>query len=167
MGVYAFVPSCISSAPTRISTIATARKQLLKKASCIIAKQSQNSDPIFYNDFEGFGDEDDKIKKKGDDSNKEEDDDEIMDADALGDWRTVRQKLLTADKDKASDNANDKNAASISKQNQQLLASQSKQLAEEYKSYVWAHETATVSESIHVGVLQNPRCIAILSLFSV
>ena len=121
--------------------------------------RSQGNDPIFYNDFEGFGDDDSTSqKKRGEGDNSEEDDeDEVIDADALGDWRTVRQTLLTANRNKAPNaTSQNLNSATISKQNQQVLASQSEQLAEEYKSSVWAHETATVSNRHSpAGILQN------------
>ena len=42
-------------------------------------------EPIFYNDFEGFDDDSDET---------DEDDTVAVDADALGDWRAVRQRLM-------------------------------------------------------------------------
>ena len=159
--VNAFVPSVVSSTLTRGASTASCKRRCSWKSTTrsVVVMRSQGNDPIFYNDFEGFGDDDSTSqKKRGEGDNSEDDDeDEVIDADALGDWRTVRQTLLTANRNKAPNaTSQNLNSATISKQNQQVLASQSEQLAEEYKSSVWAHETATVSNRhSHAGILQK------------
>lgn len=78
----------------------------------------------FYNDFEGYNEEDD-------------DDDDFLLVDDR-DWRTFRKNLSMkeGDVDRPS---------SVSKENEEVLESQSKSLYKEYKKGIWAHETPTVS----------------------
>mmetsp|Transcript_4317 Transcript_4317/g.7196 ORF Transcript_4317/g.7196 Transcript_4317/m.7196 type:complete len:453 (+) Transcript_4317:113-1471(+) len=81
-----------------------------------------------YNDFDEKDDDDD------------EEEDEYIDTAELGDWRTFRMNL--AETGTASDKKTNSEAPrkSVSKENEQLLRSQSKTLAEEYESGIWAHE---------------------------
>jgi len=83
-------------------------------------------EPIFYNDFEGFDD----------DSEQDEDDTVAVDADALGDWRAVRQRLMQSSQATTSKSSSSPNA--------KLLEAQNPHLAAEYRKSVWPHETATV-----------------------
>ena len=89
----------------------------------------------FYNDF-------------GEDDDDDEDDDEI-DLDSLGDWRDFRRSLNLQQEEEVGDGSKKEVKTKrlpklVSKENEQLLRSQSETLAEEYVSGVWAHETSTV-----------------------
>jgi hypothetical protein len=65
---------------------------------------------------------------------EDDDEDDYIDTDSLGDWRNFRKSLtMTAEKPRP-----------VSKENEELLASQNQQLFQEYKSGAWAHETSTV-----------------------
>ena len=109
-----------------------------------------------------------------DDAEEEDDDeDEYIEIDSLGDWRNFRRSLtLGAEEEEESndesntrvslknsnDDDDDKPPASsskkttkkatiksVSKDNEEVLRSQNKDLAKEYMTGVWAHETSTVS----------------------
>lgn len=85
-----------------------------------------------------------------DDADDDEDDDgDFIDTDALGDWRTFRKNLaLDSDKDSSAESSSSSKTPapkSVSKENEELLKSQNKDLAQEYMTGVWAHETSTVS----------------------
>lgn len=79
---------------------------------------SSNEPPTFYNDFEGFDDDDD--------------DEGYIDTNQLGDWRAFRKSL-----------GGETQVKSVSKENEDVLRAQSKALADEYTTEVWAHATAT------------------------
>jgi hypothetical protein len=73
-----------------------------------------------------------------------EDEDDYIDSTELGDWRKFRMNLAetgTASDKKTSSEAPRK---SVSKENEEVLRSQSKTLAEEYESGIWAHEAPKV-----------------------
>ena len=90
----------------------------------------------FYNDF------DDESINAGD-GEEEEDEDEYIDTDQLGDWRTFRMNL--AETGSPTDKKpKDSPRKSVSKENEEVLRSQSKFLAEEYEKGMGAHDTATV-----------------------
>ena len=93
---------------------------------------SSSSPDNYYNDFEGYGDND------GDD------DDGYIDTDNLGDWRTFRMNLSETGvaTDKKQDSVPRK---SVSKANEEVLRSQSEALSEEYINGVWSHESPVVS----------------------
>lgn len=113
--------------------------------------------PIYYNDFEDFD-----TSNNGDKNEEEEEEDaedllEMIDVDALGDWRTFRRNLMTSDaageeettttasSTTTSNNKTSKARIVInSSKNEQLLKSQNEKLAAEYKRDVWAHPTSTV-----------------------
>lgn len=64
---------------------------------------------------------------------EDDDEDDYIDTDSLGDWRNFRKSLtMTAEKPRP-----------VSKENEELLATQNQQLFQEYKSGAWAHETST------------------------
>ena len=67
---------------------------------------------------------------------EDDEEDDYIDTDSLGDWRNFRKSLtMTAEKPRSA----------VSKENQELLATQNQQLFQEYQSGAWAHETSTVS----------------------
>ena len=95
----------------------------------------------------------------------DEDDDEYIDTDSLGDWRNFRRTLsIVTDEDTQQDETSStrkkstvKEASSSSSvtnknknENEELLKSQNKELHQEYKTGVWAHETSTVSLILRV-----------------
>jgi hypothetical protein len=99
-----------------------------------------------------------------DDDEDDEDDDEYIDTDSLGDWRNFRRTLsIVTDEDtqqdetsstrkkstvkeaSSSSSVTNKNNNKNKNENEELLKSQNKELHQEYKSGVWAHETSTVS----------------------
>ena len=93
----------------------------------------------FYNDFE-----DESIDAgNDDDDDDEEEDDDYIDTEQLGDWRTFRLNLAETGNptDKKSKDARRK---SVSKENEEVLRSQSIFLADEYEKGMWAHDTAKV-----------------------
>jgi hypothetical protein len=82
---------------------------------------------------------------------EEDDDEDEIDPDSLGDWRAFRRNLsFSSDGDSTGSDSSEaavskKNKArAVSKENEELLKSQSSQLGQEYVSGVWAHETSTV-----------------------
>ena len=105
-----------------------------------------------------------------DDDEDDEDDDEYIDTDSLGDWRNFRRTLsIVTDEETQQDETSStrkkstvKEAASSSSsvttnksknnknENEELLKSQNKELHQEYKTGVWAHETSTVSLILRV-----------------
>ena len=87
----------------------------------------------FYNDFEGYNDE---LDNDDDDDDDDEDDDEFLLVDDRN-WRTFRKNLSLQE-------MGNKAPTSVSKENEEILESQSKLLYSEYKQGVWAHETSTV-----------------------
>lgn len=111
-----------------------------------------------------------------DDDDDYDDDDDMIDPDSLGDWRNFRRNLAastttvgTIDDDgmKSDSGIEDPNKTStagvVSKENQEILTSQSRDLAEEYKK-VWAHTTSTpevgglmVRLPLEVELLRNYR----------
>lgn len=81
---------------------------------------------------------------------EEDDDEDEIDPDSLGDWRAFRRNLsFSSDGDSTGSDSSEaavskKNKArAVSKENEELLKSQSSQLGQEYVSGVWAHETST------------------------
>ena len=99
----------------------------------------------FYADFDDEEDDDD-----------DEDDEGMIDPDSLGDWRDFRRSLAQREasfREKEEEGDDDEvdrkrvktKPTSVSNENEEVLSSQNKELAEEYKKGVWAHEVATVS----------------------
>ena len=84
------------------------------------------------------------------DDDDDDDDDELDDA-SLGDWRKFRASLIdgglpgettAGDSTKTDDNQDTKKSKknkSVAAQNEALLAQQNEQLAEEYRTGIWAH----------------------------
>lgn len=112
-----------------------------------------------------------QLKSDDDEEEEDEEEDEFIDDAELGDWRRFRMNLSESglsssssvsddgyidetDNDNDDDNDGDddistpspvmKRPKSVSKSNEKLLMKQSKVLAEEYLSDVWAHEAPTV-----------------------
>ena len=83
-----------------------------------------------------------------DEDDDDEDDDDFIDTDSLGDWRTFRRNLALDSSLESTETSKPEatKTKSVSKENEELLKSQNKKLAEEYLTGVWAHETSTVSE---------------------
>lgn len=127
----------------------------------------------FYEDFEDFN-----SNNNDDNNDDEDDDDDTIDPDSLGDWRNFRRNLAQSTPpvsedidDKASGKADELKEAtattsrtSVSKENEEILSNQSKDLAEEYKAGVWAHEVSTpevggliVRMPIEVELYRNHR----------
>jgi hypothetical protein len=92
----------------------------------------------FYNDFD-----DESIDAGNSNDNDDDDDDDYIDSERLGDWRTFRMNLAVTGSptDKKSSGTPRK---SVSKENEEVLRSQSKLLADEYANGMWAHDTAKV-----------------------
>lgn len=104
------------------------------RAASATTRLYSSSEENFYNDFEGFDD---------DGENDEEDSDGYIDSDNLGDWRKFRMNLAESGSptDKKS---GDSPRKSVSKENEEVLRSQSTVLADEYESGIWAHEAPAV-----------------------
>lgn len=96
----------------------------------------------FYNDFEGYNVDDDDDDDDNEDEEDEEEDDEFLLVDDR-DWRTFRKNLSLQEKEDDGSGRNQP-PSSVSKENEEVLESQSQQLYTEYKKGIWAHETATV-----------------------
>jgi hypothetical protein len=95
-----------------------------------------------------------------DSDDDDEIDDAVIDVDALGDWRTFRRNLVAASASTTAattattfsqlEEFQEEQVSptfvptSVSKDNEDLLWSQSEDLAREYTTGVWAHTTATV-----------------------
>lgn len=90
------------------------------------------------------------------DDDDDDDDDEYIDTDALGDWRNFRRNLAMGTNDDDDDGSSAKKAIGDSStavamtsnerevtENEKVLEKQNKELAEEYASGVWAHQTST------------------------
>lgn len=85
----------------------------------------------------------------------DDDDDEYIDTDSLGDWRNFRRSLAMATNDnddgssskKAIDDSSTSAATASTErevtENEIVLENQNKELAEEYASGIWAHQTPT------------------------
>jgi hypothetical protein len=90
-----------------------------------------------------LGEEDDD-----DDDDDNDEDDCVLDPDSLGDWRDFRRNLAMSMKnsDDAIYDFGSKVSvqASVSKENEEVLASQNEALAEEFIKGVWAHKVSTV-----------------------
>lgn len=100
------------------------------------------------------------------DGDDDDDDDEYIDDADLGDWRSFRKTLVDSglssgedgvDVESSSDNSSvvdtplkpsEKRPKSVSAANEELLKSQSEELAKEYIDGVWAHESSIVSKCI-------------------
>lgn len=94
------------------------------------------------------------LEEDDEEDDDDEDDDDYIDTDSLGDWRNFRRSLTVGEHDD-DDTAGDASATSSKTlleafsserevtENEMILQSQNKKLAEEYASGVWAHETAT------------------------
>lgn len=104
----------------------------------------------FYNDFgdSAFGQSE---------NNDDEEDDDYIDTEQLGDWRTFRMNLAETGSptDKKSSVAPRK---SVSKENEALLRTQSKLLADEYEKGIWAHDTAKVCNIKTGSLYDNCGC---------
>lgn len=107
------------------------------RAASSTTRSYSSSGENFYNDFEGFDND-------GDNDDEEEDSDGYIDSDDLGDWRKFRMNLAESGSptDKKS---GDSPRKSVSKENEEVLRSQSTVLADEYESGIWAHEAPAVS----------------------
>lgn len=81
------------------------------------------------------------------DDEVDDDDDDFIDTDSLGDWRDFRRNLAFDAEETSPQKSSKVKTKSVSKENEDLLLSQNKELGEEYISDVWAHETSTVSDS--------------------
>ena len=91
----------------------------------------------FYEDFEEYADDDDD----------DDDYEDTIDPDSLGDWRDFRRNLAQSVSTSDEEDEDEQRAparTSVSKENEEVLSSQNKELAEEYKNGVWAHEVSTV-----------------------
>ena len=77
----------------------------------------------------------------------DDDDEDFIDTDSLGDWRDFRRNLAFDAEETSPEKSSKVKTKSVSKENEDLLLSQNKELGEEYISDVWAHETSTVSDS--------------------
>ena len=100
---------------------------------------------------------------EGNEKGEEDDeDDDYIDTAQLGDWRTFRMNLAETGNptDKKPKNASRK---SVSVENEEVLRSQSKSLADEYQQGIWAHETAMVGYHIF-GIVHCQRT-ALNSIF--
>ena len=86
----------------------------------------------FYNDFDKEDEDDD------------EEDDEYIDSAELGDWRKFRMNLAETGTPSDKKTSSEAPRKSVSKENEEVLRSQSKTLAEEYESGIWAHEAPKV-----------------------
>jgi hypothetical protein len=126
-----------SSAPSSLITRPLPRKRRLSRVF------------LQYNDFES----DDAAEEE--EEEEEDDDDDLIDADSLGDWRAFRRNLagssssLLDNEDDADDKKKDliatpRRRKMPSKENEEVLWGQNKDLAQEYSTSVWAHETSTV-----------------------
>lgn len=100
----------------------------------------------FYNDFEDYEDEED--------DEEEDDDDDMIDPDSLGDWRDFRRQLAKTtssslpvldSEETVPKGSSAVRSSFVCKENEEVLYSQNENLAEEYKTGVWAHEITTVS----------------------
>jgi hypothetical protein len=83
----------------------------------------------------------------GDDDEDDDEDDDFIDDASLGDWRTFRRDLastLGGEEESEESLSATRKTKSVSKENEELLLSQNEQLATEYLTGVWAHETSTV-----------------------
>lgn len=101
-----------------------------------------------------------------DEDEDDEDEDDYIDTESLGDWRNFRRSLTIDGEATANESINkptrNTKTSTISKENEELLASQNEQLHQEFKSGVWAHETSTVSGILCYGVERS----ALFSRFS-
>jgi len=93
-----------------------------------------------------------------DEDDDDEDDDEYIDTDSLGDWRNFRRSLAmgTNDEDGSTKSVIDDSSTAAATtttttksnerdvtENEKILGKQNNELAEEYASGVWAHQTST------------------------
>jgi hypothetical protein len=91
---------------------------------------------IFGNFYDDFG----EGSIGGD---QDEDEDDYIDSNELGDWRKFRKNL--SERGSPTDMEIDDNPLKpVSKENLDVLRSQSKSLADEYLKGIWAHEIAEV-----------------------
>lgn len=120
---------------------------------------------LYSSSFPSFGFD----SNEGENDDDDDDDDDYIDTESLGDWRTFRRSLaMDGTTSLSSDSGGDIGGMgntkttttkkqqqqqqtrkggtirSVSKDNEEVLFSQNKQLAEEYMNGVWAHETSTV-----------------------
>jgi hypothetical protein len=117
--------------------------RISSSSSAVVSRQRQS--PLYYSIYD-----DDEDDDEDDDDDDDEDEDDVIDADSLGDWRTFRRNLASPTlPNGAASQFEEFGAAvpktkSVSKANEDLLQTQNEQLAKEYLSGVWAHETSTV-----------------------
>mmetsp|Transcript_10668 Transcript_10668/g.21825 ORF Transcript_10668/g.21825 Transcript_10668/m.21825 type:complete len:483 (+) Transcript_10668:184-1632(+) len=114
----------------------TCSSSLLSSSSLSAASRQSTSSRLmgtFYNDFEGYNDELDNDDDDDDDDDEEEDEYLLVDD---RNWRTFRKNLSLQE-------AGDRIPSTVSKENEEILESQSKELYSEYKQGIWAHETST------------------------
>jgi hypothetical protein len=102
----------------------------------------------FYNDFEGFDNNDNDDEEE----EEEEEEDDFLLVDHR-DWRTFRKNLVSLQKENKDTSTNKLNhkLKSVSKENEEILQSQSPTLFQEYQQGVWAHEVSTV-RCIHTNI---------------
>lgn len=77
-----------------------------------------------------------------DDYGQDDEDEDLIDVNSLGDWRTFRRHLLVQDEPVSVTQSR------ASPENLDVLRSQNPELAKEYHTGVWAHETSTVGLAI-------------------
>ncbi len=81
--------------------------------------------------------------RKNEDEDDEDDEDDMIDVESLGNWRDFRRSL--GQSFSSSSSVSEKlPSLSVSTENEALLATQNEELALEYRSGVWAHETSVV-----------------------
>jgi len=86
---------------------------------------------IFYNDFEGFNDD------------QEDNDYNYCGTESLGDWRKFRMNLARAESLSPKEDVRSSSRKKyVSTENEAILIGQSEILAEEYISGIWAHEVS-------------------------
>ena len=118
--------------------------------------------PTFYNDFEGYNDDENPKKtNRNEDAEEDEDDDDDDDDDEFDtvllatsqmDWRAFRRNLAQENNNnKNKDEQQQERPPSVSSENKELLQSQNQRLHDEFEASVWAHPTAVVSTRTRRG----------------
>ena len=97
-----------------------------------------------------------RLARSGDEEEEydDDDDDDMIDVDSLGDWRAFRRSLAANSSSSSSSEqerltvpsqvAAPSRSKTVSRENEELLETQSRELADEYRKGVWAHETSVV-----------------------
>jgi hypothetical protein len=110
-------------------------------------------------DFDPSFDDDEADDDDEEDDEEDEDEEAHIDPDSLGDWRTFRRNLAS-NPERQQETPPEQPQRSVSRENEQLLKSQSEELALEYTAGVWAHETSTVCTSFCVCVSTGTTALA-------